>query len=90
MREWSHEQDEPVSPRGWGARSATGFKLDRSSKINSNAFDTKDNPGGAWNLPPNLRSVAESDKLKYRDIGESGRMTLRFVKPSAVILPANA
>jgi predicted methyltransferase len=61
--------------------SAAGFRLDRSSEINSNALDTKDHPGGVWNLPPNLRGVAESDKPKYRAIGESDRMTLRFVKP---------
>jgi predicted methyltransferase len=60
---------------------AAGFRLDRSSEINSNALDTKDHPGGVWNLPPNLRGVAESDKPKYRAIGESDRMTLRFVKP---------
>jgi len=63
------------------AANAAGFKLDRSSEINSNALDTKDHPGGVWNLPPNLRGVAESDKPKYRAIGESDRMTLRFVKP---------
>jgi predicted methyltransferase len=63
------------------AATAAGFKLDRSSEINSNALDTKDHPGGVWNLPPNLRGVAESDKPKYRAIGESDRMTLRFVKP---------
>jgi predicted methyltransferase len=60
---------------------AAGFRLERSSEINSNALDTKDHPGGVWTLPPNLRGVAESDKLKYRTIGESDRMTLRFVKP---------
>ena len=63
------------------AATAAGFRLDRSSEINSNALDTKDHPGGVWNLPPNLRGVAESDKPKYRAIGESDRMTLRFVKP---------
>ncbi len=63
------------------AATAAGFRLDRSSEINSNALDTKDHPGGVWNLPPNLRGVAESDKPRYRAIGESDRMTLRFVKP---------
>ncbi len=63
------------------AATAAGFQLDRGSEINSNALDTKDHPGGVWNLPPNLRGVAESDKPKYRAIGESDRMTLRFVKP---------
>ena len=63
------------------AAAAAGFRLDRSSEINSNPLDTKDHPGGVWNLLPNLRGVAESDKPKYRAIGESDRMTLRFVKP---------
>ena len=63
------------------AATAAGFKLDLSSEINSNPLDTKDHPGGVWNLPPNLRGVNDSDKPKYRAIGESDRMTLRFVKP---------
>jgi predicted methyltransferase len=60
---------------------AAGFRLDRSAEVNSNPLDTKDHPGGVWNLPPNLRGVADSDKPRYRAIGESDRMTLRFVKP---------
>jgi len=63
------------------AATAAGFRLDRRAEINSNPLDTKDYPGGVWNLPPNLRGVADSDKPKYRAIGESDRMTLRFVKP---------
>ena len=58
-----------------------GFKLVASSEINSNPKDTTDHPGGVWNLPPNLRGVAEKDKAKYLAIGESDRMTLKFVKP---------
>ena len=63
------------------AATTAGFKLDLRSEINSNPLDTKDHPGGVWNLPPNLRGVSEGDKPKYRSIGESDRMTLRFVKP---------
>jgi predicted methyltransferase len=63
------------------AATTAGFKLDMRSEINSNPLDTKDHPGGVWNLPPNLRGVPESDKPKYHSIGESDRMTLRFVKP---------
>ncbi|MCX7216348.1 MAG: methyltransferase [Burkholderiales bacterium] len=58
-----------------------GFKLVASSDINYNPKDTTDHPGGVWNLPPNLRGVAEKDKAKYLAIGESDRMTLKFVKP---------
>ena len=58
-----------------------GFKLVASSDINYNPKDTTDHPGGVWNLPPNLRGVAEKDKAKYLAIGESDRMTMKFVKP---------
>jgi predicted methyltransferase len=57
-----------------------GFRLDESSEINANAKDTKDHKGGVWNLLPNLRNVADEDKVRISAIGESDRMTLRFVK----------
>lgn len=63
------------------AATRAGFKLVASSDINFNPKDTTDHPGGVWNLPPNLRGVAEKDKAKYLAIGESDRMTLKFVKP---------
>ncbi len=62
------------------AAERAGFQLEAASEINSNWRDTKDYPGGVWTLPPNLRGVADADKAKYREIGESDRMTLRFVK----------
>ena len=57
-----------------------GFKLVDRSEINANAKDTKDYPKGVWSLPP---SYAEKDAnhAKYEAIGESDRMTLKFVKP---------
>lgn len=58
-----------------------GFTLAAQSEINANPLDTADHPGGVWNLPPNLRGVADADKPKYIAIGESDRMTLKFVKP---------
>jgi predicted methyltransferase len=63
-----------------------GFTLDESSEINANPKDTKNYPKGVWTLPPTL-TLGEQDKAKYLAIGESDRMTLRFVKPSA---PATA
>jgi predicted methyltransferase len=57
-----------------------GFRLAGSSEINANPNDTKDHPGGVWNLLPNLRNVPEAEVAKYRAIGESDRMTLKFVK----------
>jgi len=59
-----------------------GFVLDESSEINANPKDTKDYPDGVWTLPPTLR-LGEKDRAKYLAIGESDRMTLRFVKPLA-------
>ncbi|NND64629.1 MAG: class I SAM-dependent methyltransferase [Gammaproteobacteria bacterium] len=57
-----------------------GFKLDQSSEINANRADSKDHPKGVWTLPPSLR-LKEVDRGKYLAIGESDRMTLRFLKP---------
>ena len=59
---------------------AAGFVLEESSEINANPKDTKDYPKGVWTLPPTL-SLGEQDKAKYLAIGESDRMTLRFIKP---------
>jgi predicted methyltransferase len=65
-----------------------GFKLDRKSEINANPKDTKDHPFGVWTLPPTRQSSedgkpveASFDRAKYDAIGESDRMTLRFIKP---------
>jgi predicted methyltransferase len=60
---------------------AAGFVLEEKSEINANPKDTKDHPNGVWTLPPNLNVPEGTDPQKYRDIGESDRMTLRFVKP---------
>lgn len=57
-----------------------GFKLAAESEINANPKDTKDYPDGVWILPPALVK-GEQDKAKYLAIGESDRMTLRFIKP---------
>ena len=57
-----------------------GFKLDGKSEINANPKDDHDHPKGVWTLPPTL-SLGDKDKDKYLAIGESDRMTLRFVKP---------
>ena len=57
-----------------------GFILSKKSEINSNVKDTKDHPNGVWTLPPSLY-LKDGDKEKYRQIGESDRMTLLFKKP---------
>ncbi|MBO9492297.1 class I SAM-dependent methyltransferase [Endozoicomonas sp. G2_1] len=57
-----------------------GFKLAASSDVNANSKDTANHPKGVWTLPPVLR-LGEQDRDKYLAIGESDRMTLKFVKP---------
>jgi predicted methyltransferase len=57
-----------------------GFKLVATSEINANPKDTKDYEKGVWTLPPTLE-LGDKDKDKYLAIGESDRMTLKFVKP---------
>ena len=57
-----------------------GFRLAGASQINANPKDTADHPGGVWNLPPSSRNVPEGDAERMRQIGESDRMTLKFVK----------
>jgi predicted methyltransferase len=57
-----------------------GFRFVNKSEINANPKDTKDHAGGVWSLPPTLR-FGDQDRDKYLAIGESDRMTLKFVKP---------
>jgi predicted methyltransferase len=59
---------------------AAGFKLAARSEINANPKDTKDYAKGVWTLPP-IFVMGDTDHAKYAAIGESDRMTLRFVKP---------
>lgn len=59
---------------------AAGFKLAGRSEINANAKDDTQHPEGVWTLPPSLR-LGDQDRAKYLAIGESDRMTLKFVKP---------
>lgn len=57
-----------------------GFRLAASSDVNGNPLDTHDHPQGVWTLPPDL-ALGEQDRAKYVAIGESDRLTLKFVKP---------
>lgn len=73
-----------------GKVEAAGFKLAGRSEINANPKDTKDHPFGVWTLPPARLTVPYGsgkdpdptfDRAPYDAIGESDRMTLKFVKP---------
>jgi predicted methyltransferase len=59
-----------------------GFQLEAKSEVNANPKDTADHPNGVWTLPPVNRHDA-ADDAKYKAIGESDRMTLRFRKPAS-------
>jgi predicted methyltransferase len=61
------------------AAKSAGFKLVASSDINANSKDTKNHPKGVYTLPPML-AMGAKDSDKYIEIGESDRMTLKFVK----------
>lgn len=58
-----------------------GLELAGRSEINANPRDTKDYPKGVWTLPPTL-TEGDTDRERFLAIGESDRMTLRFVKPA--------
>ncbi len=57
-----------------------GFKLVGKSEVNANAKDDANHENGVWALPPTFTNK-DKDRAKYAAIGESDRMTLKFVKP---------
>ena len=59
---------------------AAGFRLVAASEINANPLDNTDYPDGVWTLPPTY-TLKDKDRARYAAIGESDRMTLKFVKP---------
>jgi predicted methyltransferase len=65
---------------------AAGFALAGKSEINANPKDTKNYPNGVWSLPPSFQSGPDytpadaRDRAKFATIGESDRMTLKFVR----------
>jgi predicted methyltransferase len=58
---------------------SVGFELAGKSETNANPKDDKSWEKGVWTLPPVLRQ-GDVDREKYIAIGESDRMTLKFVK----------
>ena len=58
---------------------SAGFKLAGKSEVNANPKDTAHHEKGVWTLPPVLANK-DKDREKYLAIGESDRMTLKFVK----------
>ncbi len=58
-----------------------GFVFSAGSNINNNSLDSKDHKKGVWTLLPVQRGLSDKEKIVYAKIGESDRMTLKFVKP---------
>jgi predicted methyltransferase len=60
-----------------------GFKFVAQSAINENSADTPSENDFVWRLPPSFASSRDNAELKtqYAAIGESNRMTLKFIKP---------
>jgi predicted methyltransferase len=58
---------------------SAGFTLAAASEINANPRDNADHEGGVWALPPTYANK-DKDSARYAAIGESDRMTLKFVK----------
>ena len=90
-----HRSDTIVDAKGYTCEpcmikdaEAIGFVYIGSSQVNSNSKDTKDHPGGVWNLPPTLskngldKSGLKKQQKEFKKIGESDRYTLKFMKPS--------
>ncbi|MCR9259505.1 MAG: hypothetical protein NXH95_07265 [Pseudomonadaceae bacterium] len=64
---------------------AAGFEFVSASDINSNPADRPTTDDIVWRLPPTLATSGENEELRaaMQEIGESNRMTLKFVKPAA-------
>ena len=58
-----------------------GFVFNAGSDINNNSLDAKNHKNGVWTLLPVQRGLSDKEKSVYAKIGESDRMTLKFVKP---------
>ncbi len=65
------------------AAAAAGFELVADVDINANPDDQPTTEDIVWRLPPNLSTSRDDPELResLSAIGESNRMTLKFVKP---------
>ena len=78
-KEWSKQGYVPEAEVIRLAEQA-GLQFVDKTEINANPKDTKDHPKGVWTLPPAYR-LGDEDREKYAAIGESDRMTMKFMKP---------
>lgn len=70
------------------AAQRAGFVLEARSELNANPADDRDHPFGVWSLKPTRQSrddagreLTAEERAALDAVGESDRMTLRFVKP---------
>ncbi|MEE4163279.1 MAG: methyltransferase domain-containing protein [Woeseiaceae bacterium] len=65
------------------AATAAGFELAGDSDINANPADQPTTEDIVWRLPPGLLTSEDDPELRaeLEAVGESNRMTLKFVKP---------
>lgn len=63
---------------------AAGFRYVGASEANANPRDTADYPKGVWTLPPTFVDK-DVNRARYLAIGESDRMTLKFMKPTRLV-----
>jgi predicted methyltransferase len=81
------DSEDPFSENGYISErrivadaETAGFELVAKSEINANPKDTRDHPEGVWTLPPSF-ALGDKNRDRYAAIGESDRLTLKFVKP---------
>ena len=65
------------------AFTAAGFELVGDSDLNANPADVPSESDSVWRLLPSLRGAKDDPEMgeKMKAIGESNRMTLKFMKP---------
>ena len=64
---------------------AQGFEFVAETPVNQNALDIPGESDFVWRLPPSFQTSRDNESLQaeMRAIGESHRMTLKFVKPTS-------
>ncbi len=82
------DNEDPASDNGYiseerliALAKEAGFEFAGRSDLNRNPKDTHEHPEGVWTLPPTL-ALGEEDQEQYLEIGESDRLTIKFIKPS--------
>ena len=59
---------------------SAGLKLAEESQLNANPNDVPTESDRVWRLPPTLRAENDEERQHSINVGESDRMTLKFVK----------